>query len=134
MLVGYMRISKADGSQVLDLQHDALLAAGVEADHIYQDKASGSKDDRPGLTACLKELREGDVLVIWKLDRLGRNLRHLIETLEDLSKRGVGFKDIHGAPIDPTTSQANSCSPCSAPLRRRSPTSSASAPWPDWPR
>jgi hypothetical protein len=75
MQVGYMRISKADGSQVLDLQHDALLAAGVEADHIYQDKASGSKDDRRGLTACLKALRKGDALVIWKLDRLGRNLK-----------------------------------------------------------
>jgi DNA invertase Pin-like site-specific DNA recombinase len=105
MLVGYMRVSKADGSQVLDLQHDALLAAGVEADHIYHDKASGSKDDRAGLTACLKALRKGDVLVIWKLDRLGRNLKHLIETVEDLSKRGVGFKVIHGAPIDTTTSQ-----------------------------
>jgi DNA invertase Pin-like site-specific DNA recombinase len=105
MLVGYMRVSKADGSQVLDLQQDALLAAGVEADHIYQDKASGSKDDRPGLTACLKALRKADVLVIWKLDRLGRNLKHLIETVEDLSKRGVGFKVIHGAPIDTTTSQ-----------------------------
>ncbi len=105
MQVGYMRVSKADGSQVLDLQHDALLGAGVEADHIYHDKASGSKDDRPGLTACLKALRKGDVLVIWKLDRLGRNLKHLIETVEDLSKRGVGFKVIHGAPIDTTTSQ-----------------------------
>jgi DNA invertase Pin-like site-specific DNA recombinase len=105
MQVGYMRISKADGSQVLDLQYDALLAAGVEPDHTYQDQASGSKDDRPGLAACLKALRKGDVLVIWKLDRLGRNLKHLIETVEDLSKRGVGFKVIQGAPIDTTTSQ-----------------------------
>ena len=105
MQVGYMRISKADGSQVLDLQHDALLAAGVEPDHIYQDRASGSKDDRPGLASCLKALRKGDVLVIWKLDRLGRNLKHLIETVGDLSKRGVGFKVIQGAPIDTTTSQ-----------------------------
>jgi hypothetical protein len=103
-----MRISKADGSQVLDLQHDALLAAGIEPDHIYQDKASGSKDDRPGLASCLKALRKGDVLVIWKLDRLGRNLKHLIETVEDLSKRGVGFKVIQGAPINTTTSVVQS--------------------------
>lgn len=105
MLIGYMRVSKADGSQVLDLQHDALIAAGVETGHVYEDKASGSRDDRPGLAACLKSLRKGDVLVIWKLDRLGRNLKHLIATVEDLTKRGVGFKVLHGAPIDTTTSQ-----------------------------
>ena len=105
MQIGYMRVSKADGSQVLDLQQDALLAAGVSADHIYEDKASGKKDDRPGLTACLKSLRAGDVLVIWKLDRLGRNLKHLIEVAEDLGKRGVGFKVLAGAPIDTTTAQ-----------------------------
>lgn len=105
MLIGYMRVSKADGSQVLDLQKDALIAAGVEADHIYQDMASGAKDDRPGLGSCLKSLRKGDVLVIWKLDRLGRNLKHLITVVEDLTKRGVGFKVLSGAPIDTTTSQ-----------------------------
>jgi DNA invertase Pin-like site-specific DNA recombinase len=74
MLTGYMRISKADGSQVLDLQKDALLAAGVAEGHIYEDMCSGSKDDRPGLAACLKSLRKDDVLVIWRLDRLGRDL------------------------------------------------------------
>ncbi|MGC1585177.1 MAG: recombinase family protein [Rhodomicrobium sp.] len=105
MLIGYMRVSKADGSQVLDLQHDALIAAGVEPTHIYEDKCSGSKDDRPGLAACLRALRKDDVLVIWKLDRLGRNLRHLIETIDDLTKRGVGFKVLQGAPVDTTTSQ-----------------------------
>ncbi len=105
MLIGYMRVSKADGSQVLDLQKDALLAAGVESANIYEDKCSGSKDDRPGLAACLKSLRKDDVLVIWKLDRLGRNLKHLIETVEDLTKRGVGFKVLQGAPVDTTTSQ-----------------------------
>jgi DNA invertase Pin-like site-specific DNA recombinase len=105
MLIGYMRISKAEGSQVLDLQKDALTAAGVEAEHIYEDKASGAKDDRPGLRSCLKSLRKSDVLVIWKLDRLGRNLKHLIEVVEDLTKRGVGFKVLHGAPVDTTTSQ-----------------------------
>jgi DNA invertase Pin-like site-specific DNA recombinase len=103
MFVGYMRVSKADGSQVLDLQHDALLAAGVEPAHIYQDKASGSKDDRPGLAACIKSLRKGDILVIWKLDRLGRNLKHLISTVEDLTKRGVGFKVLQGNQIDTST-------------------------------
>jgi DNA invertase Pin-like site-specific DNA recombinase len=68
-----MRVSKADGSQVLDLQRDALLAAGVKPSRLYQ---SGKKDDRPGLEACLKSLREADTLIVWKLDRLGRNLRH----------------------------------------------------------
>ena len=72
MLVGYVRVSKADGSQVTDLQRDALRAAGVNARHIYEDTASGKRDDRPGLAACLKALREGDTLVVWKLDRLAR--------------------------------------------------------------
>jgi DNA invertase Pin-like site-specific DNA recombinase len=67
MQLGYLRISKADGSQVLDLQRDALLAAGVEAGQLYHDLASGKRDDRPGLAACLKALRPGDVLVAWKL-------------------------------------------------------------------
>ena len=105
MLIGYMRVSKADGSQVLDLQRDALLAAGVEPVNIYEDKASGSKEDRPGLAACLKSLRKDDILVIWKLDRLGRSLKHLLATIDDLTKRGVGFKVLQGAPIDTTTSQ-----------------------------
>jgi len=103
MLIGYMRVSKADGSQVLDLQHDALTKEGVEPGNIYQDKCSGSKDTRPGLDACPKALRKGDTLVIWKLDRLGRNLKHLIETVEDLNKRGVNFKVIQGNQIDTST-------------------------------
>ena len=74
-LIGYMRVSKADGSQVLDLQRDALLAAGVSERHLYSDTASGKKDDRPGLASCLQALRQADTLVVWKLDRLGRNLR-----------------------------------------------------------
>src|ERR1700723_443119 len=82
-----MRVSKADGSQVLDLQRDALLAAGVTERHIYSDTASGSKDERPGLASCLQSLREGDTLVVWKLDRLGRNLRHLVNTVHDLTQR-----------------------------------------------
>jgi DNA invertase Pin-like site-specific DNA recombinase len=96
-------VSKADGSQVLDLQKDALLAAGVDPAHIYEDKCSGSKDDRPGLTACLKSLRKDDMLVIWKLDRLGRNLKHLIATVEDLTGRGVGFRVLQGNQIDTST-------------------------------
>ena len=105
MLLGYMRISKADGSQVVDLQRDALLAAGVEPDQLYQDLASGKRDDRPGLTAVLKALRRGDVLAAWKLDRLGRDLRHLVNLVHDLTERGVGLKILtgHGAAIDTTT-------------------------------
>ncbi len=105
MLIGYMRVSKADGSQVLDLQCDALLAAGVTSSRLYQDQASGKKDDRPGLDACLKSLREGDTLIVWKLDRLGRNLRHLVNTIHDLMERKVGFRVLsgQGANIDTTT-------------------------------
>lgn len=105
MLIGYARISKTDGSQVLDLQYDALSNAGVSVDHIYEDVASGKRGDRPGLSACLKALREGDVLVVWKLDRLGRDLRHLVNTVQDLSDIGVGFKVLtgQGANIDTTT-------------------------------
>src|SRR5689334_2350849 len=107
MRLGYMRVSRADGSQVLDLQRDALLAAGVEPEHLYQDLASGRRDDRPGLTACLKALRDGDTLVVWKLDRLGRDLRHLVNTVHDLTARGVGFRVLtgQGAQIDTTTAQ-----------------------------
>ncbi len=105
MLIGYARVSKADGSQTLDLQRDALMAAGVEPDRIYEDRASGAKDDRPGLESCLRSLREGDVLVVWKLDRLGRNLAHLVGTVQDLSDRGVGLRVLagQGAQIDTTT-------------------------------
>ena len=105
MLIGYARVSKTDGSQVLDLQRDALLNAGVAATRIYQDEASGKRDDRPGLVACLKALRKGDVLVVWKLDRLGRDLRHLVNTAQDLADHGIGLKVLagQGAEIDTTT-------------------------------
>jgi DNA invertase Pin-like site-specific DNA recombinase len=104
-LIGYMRVSKADGSQVLDLQRDALLGAGVIERHLYSDTASGKKDDRPGLAACLRALREGDTLVVWKLDRLGRSLRHLVNVVHDLTSRSVGLKVLtgQGAAIDTTT-------------------------------
>ncbi len=105
MLVGYMRVSKADGSQTTDLQRDALLVAGVEPDALYEDKASGKKDDRPQLTACLKALRDGDTLLVWKLDRLGRDLRHLVNIVHDLTQRGIGLKVLtgQGAAIDTAT-------------------------------
>jgi DNA invertase Pin-like site-specific DNA recombinase len=104
-LIGYMRVSKADGSQVLDLQRDALLAAGVTERHIYSDAASGSKDERPGLASCLQSLRVGDTLMVWKLDRLGRNLRHLVNTVHDLTAGGIGLRVLtgQGAAIDTTT-------------------------------
>src|ERR671933_2340049 len=105
MLLGYIRVSKSDGSQSLDLQRDALLAAGVAPDRIYEDRASGRHDARPGLEACLKALRPDDTLVVWKLDRLGRNLRHLVTLVETLHQREVGLKIVagQGAQIDTTT-------------------------------
>jgi DNA invertase Pin-like site-specific DNA recombinase len=105
MLIGYMRVSWADGSQTTDLQRDALRDAGVAAAHLYEDHASGRLDARPGLAAALKALRAGDTLVVWKLDRLGRDLRHLINTVHDLTERGVGLKVLtgQGAAIDTTT-------------------------------
>lgn len=106
-LIGYMRVSKADGSQTTDLQRDALLAAGVAPEHLYEDKASGKSEDRPHLDACLKALRPGDTLLVWKLDRLGRNLRHLVNIVHDLTAREVGLKVLtgQGAAVDTTTAQ-----------------------------
>src|SRR3954466_11951674 len=107
MLVGYVRVSKADGSQTTDLQRDALLAVGVGREQIHEDTTSGRRDDRPGLAACLKALRERDTLIVWKLDRLGRDLRHLVNTVHDLTTRGIGFRVLtgQGAQIDTTTAQ-----------------------------
>ncbi|MGV0870419.1 recombinase family protein [Corynebacterium kalidii] len=106
-LIGYVRVSKADGSQTTDLQRDALLAAGVDSDLLYEDMASGRLTERPQLEACLKALRDGDTLVVWKLDRLGRDLRHLVTIVDDLTKRGVGLKVLtgQGAAVDTTTAQ-----------------------------
>lgn len=106
MFVGYIRVSKTDGSQTLSPQRDAMIAAGIEPNRIYEDLASGRKDDRPGLTACLKALQPGNTLVVWKLDRLGRDLKHLVTTVDELRTRKVGLKVLAGAgaQIDTTTS------------------------------
>ena len=111
MLIGYARGSKTDGSQSLDLQRDALCGAGVDAASVYHDFASGVRDDRPGLKNCLRALRTGDLLVVWKLDRLGRNLTHLVNTVQNLSVRGVGLRVLagQGAQLDTTTAAAGSC-------------------------
>jgi DNA invertase Pin-like site-specific DNA recombinase len=96
MLLGYARVSKADGSQLLDLQVDALREAGIDSERIYQDRMSGRHDQRPGLDACLKALRAADTLCVWKLDRLGRNLRHLVVLVDTLQERGVGLRVLTG--------------------------------------
>lgn len=105
MRIGYARISKADGSQNNDLQKNALINSGILLENIYEDQISGKKDVRPGLEACLKALRNEDVLVVWKLDRLGRSLKHLVNTVEDLAKRNISLQVLtgQGANIDTTT-------------------------------
>jgi DNA invertase Pin-like site-specific DNA recombinase len=99
MLIGYARVSTTE--QNLDLQLDALDKAGCE--RVFSDQASGAKAERPGLEEALAFARPGDTLVVWKLDRLGRSLRHLIDTIGALSERGVGFKSLQES-IDTTTS------------------------------
>src|SRR5215510_10787830 len=104
-LIGYMRISTKE--QKFDLQRDALLAAGVPAGYLYEDIASGAKQARPGLAACLKALHPDDTLVVWKLDRIARSLLHLLEILQDLQERRVGLRvlDGVGAQMNPATSE-----------------------------
>ena len=97
-LIGYARISTLDQNPALQL--DALAAAGCTK--VFEDRASGARSDRPGLRQALDYVREGDVFVVWKLDRLGRSLAHLIETVAMLEQRGVGFRSITEA-IDTTT-------------------------------
>jgi DNA invertase Pin-like site-specific DNA recombinase len=99
MKIGYARVSSDD--QNLDLQHDALKVAGCE--RLYAEKESGGKTDRPELLRLFEALRAGDTLVVWRLDRLGRSLKHLIETVERLEAMGVGFQSVTEA-IDTTTS------------------------------
>src|SRR5437899_9548774 len=98
MQIGYARIST--GEQTLDLQRDALHAAGCGK--VFTDTASGATTERLGLAQTLEQLRAGDILVVWRLDRLGRSLRHLIDTLLALDQRGVGFKSLTES-IDTTT-------------------------------
>ena len=94
MLVGYMRVSSDSDRQSTDLQRDALLAAGVDARHLYEDRASGAKDDRSGLAMALEFVRPGDVLVVWKLDRLGRSLSHLLTIVNALKDKRVAFRSL----------------------------------------
>ena len=105
MNIGYARVSKSGDAQNLDLQYDALTKAGVAKEAIYEDRASGRKDSRPGLDACLKALRQDDTLVVWKLDRLGRDLHHLVSVVQELTARGVGLRVLagQGAQIDTAT-------------------------------
>ena len=100
-LIGYARVSK--GEQNLDSQVDALLQYGCLKKNIYVDKISGSKSERPGLGKCLEIIQPEDTLVIWRLDRLGRSLKHLIETVETLQEKNIGFKSICDGHIDTTT-------------------------------
>ena len=94
MLIGYMRVSSDTDRQTTALQRDALIAAGVDDRHLFEDKASGARDDRPGLKSCLDYVKAGDTLVVWKLDRLGRSLPHLLEIVAGLRESGVAFRSL----------------------------------------
>jgi DNA invertase Pin-like site-specific DNA recombinase len=100
-LIGYARVSTSE--QELDLQVDSLLAHGVEKQLLFCDKISGAREDRPGLAACNESLQSGDTLVVWRLDRLGRSMRHLVNMIEDLKERGIGFRSISDGMIDTTS-------------------------------
>lgn len=100
-LIGYARVSTPD--QDLNLQFDALEKAGCTKDKIFIDKISGSKSDRPGLEKCLAEIQPGDTLLVWRLDRLGRSMPHLVSLVEDLRTKKIGFKSICDVAIDTTT-------------------------------
>jgi DNA invertase Pin-like site-specific DNA recombinase len=94
MLVGYMRVSSDSDRQSTDLQRDALLAAGVDARHLFEDHASGANDERTGLAKALEFVCSGDVLVVWKLDRLGRSLSHLLAIVNSLKDKQVAFRSL----------------------------------------
>ncbi len=89
--------------QELSLQLDSLVSLGVNQVDIFTDKVSGSKTKRPGLDACLAHLKQGDTLVVWRLDRLGRSMHHLVELIEELRNRGVGFRSVSDGLIDTTS-------------------------------
>src|SRR5918999_2834332 len=100
-LIGYARISTAD--QDLQLQIEALQHAGCRDDEIFRDVASGARTARPGLEACIQGLAPGDTLVVWRLDRLGRSMVHLVTVIEELLRRQVGFRSLCDGAIDTTT-------------------------------
>src|SRR5688572_27737764 len=100
-IIGYARVSTQE--QNLRMQIDALKGAGCAESDVYLDKASGTKTERPGLDACLKRLKPGDTLLVWRLDRLGRSMSHLVKLVEELRERGVGFKSLCDGAIDTTT-------------------------------
>tara|TARA_R110002095_G_scaffold618_2_gene3000 strand:- start:914 stop:1486 length:573 start_codon:yes stop_codon:yes gene_type:complete len=100
-IIGYARVSTSE--QNLNLQIDALKKEGCTKRNIYIDKASGAKTDRPGLDACLEALEPGDVLLVWRLDRLGRSMSHLVALVEQLLEKKIGFKSICDGAIDTTT-------------------------------
>ena len=104
MLVGYMRVSSDNDRQTTDLQRDALLEAGVDPRQLFADKASGARDDRPGLQQALAYVQPGDCLVVWKLDRLGRSLPHLLQIVTTLQAQGVAFRSLTEQ-MDTTTPQ-----------------------------
>jgi len=104
MLVGYMRVSTDGERQTFDLQRDALRSAGVDERHIFEDRVSGNRNERTGLAKALAFIKPGDCLVVWKLDRLGRSLPHLLSTVTDLKTRGIGFRSLTEQ-MDTTTPQ-----------------------------
>jgi DNA invertase Pin-like site-specific DNA recombinase len=100
-VIGYARVSSTD--QDLNLQIDSLKKEGCLSELIFTDKISGAKSSRPGLDKCLEKLKKGDTLIVWRLDRLGRSMSHLINLIEDLIKRGIKFKSIQDGAIDTST-------------------------------
>lgn len=99
--IGYARVSRDD--QNLELQINALLSAGCQEELIFTDKVSGAKSERPGLEECLEKLEAGDTLIVWRLDRLGRSMSHLVDLIEELRHEGISFKSICDGAIDTTT-------------------------------
>jgi len=100
-LIGYVRVSSQ--AQDLQLQLDALKEAGCSDEHMFVDKVSGARTERPGLNACLKMLQPGDTLIVWRLDRLGRSMPHLVGLIDELLQRKIGFRSLCDGAIDTTT-------------------------------
>ena len=100
-IIGYARVSTTD--QNLDIQIDALKKSGCKKKNIFVDTISGAKAERPGLNECISKLQKDDVLIVWRLDRLGRSMTHLVSLVEDLREKGVGFRSLCDGAIDTTT-------------------------------